>query len=294
MTAAAIGTSILVNAAIVAVGTRVRHSLVILALLSAGRIAAAQEVPLPHQRPATLEERFRGAPLTSVPLVAPASLAPAPELRGVINPSKPGPLSCERRLAEIAVHTPLPAISGPGPCGADDVVRLEAIKISGRPTVSVNPPATLRCALAEAVANWVRDDLAPAALVLGSDLVSIVNYDSYSCRGRNRVVGAKLSEHGRANALDVRSLGLANGVAIEPTNPRMPKEFREAIRRSACARFTTVLGPGSDGYHENHVHIDLAERTGGYRVCHWELRETPSVASIPLPLPRPLADRTPR
>jgi hypothetical protein len=293
LTAVAFGTTILAIFAILAAGIRVRLSLVIVALLGVCRIAAAQEVPLPHQRPATLDERFRGAPLTSVPMAAPTSLAPAPELRGIINPPRPGPLSCERRLAEIAVHTPLPAISGPGPCGARDAVRLEAIKLPGRPAVSVDPPATLRCALAEAVANWVRDDLAPAASALGSDLVAIANYDSYSCRGRNRVVGAKLSEHGRANALDVRALGLANGVAIEPTDPNTPKAFREAMRRSACARFTTVLGPGSDGYHENHVHIDLAERRGGYRICHWELRETPNVASIPLPLPRPLADRKP-
>ncbi len=50
-----------------------------------------------------------------------------------------------------------------------------------------------------------------------------------------------------------------------------------------------MLGPGSDGYHENHVHVDLAERTRGYRMCQWEVREPAAVASVPLPLPRPLA-----
>ena len=75
----------------------------------------------------------------------------------------------------------------------------------------------------------------------------------------------------------------------DPTSPALSKTFRETMRRSACARFTTVLGPGSDGFHENHVHVDLAERTRGYRTCQWDVREPPAIASVPLPLPRPLA-----
>jgi Extensin-like protein C-terminus len=51
------------------------------------------------------------------------------------------------------------------------------------------------------------------------------------------------------------------------------KDWREALRTSACARFTTVLGPGADSYHDEHIHIDLAERGGGYRLCQWDVRE---------------------
>jgi len=42
----------------------------------------------------------------------------------------------------------------------------------------------------------------------------------------------------------------------------------------------TVLGPGSDGYHEEHIHLDLAERHNGYRICQWDV-------NLPVPLPRP-------
>jgi hypothetical protein len=45
------------------------------------------------------------------------------------------------------------------------------------------------------------------------------------------------------------------------------------MRQSACTRFTTVLGPGSDRDHETHLHVDLAERRGGYRICQWTLPE---------------------
>jgi hypothetical protein len=53
-----------------------------------------------------------------------------------------------------------------------------------------------------------------------------------------------------------------------------------------------VLGPGSDGYHEDHVHVDLAERRGGYRMCQWDVREpgeelAASATNVPLPRPRP-------
>jgi len=64
------------------------------------------------------------------------------------------------------------------------------------------------------------------------------------------------------------------------------------VRKSVCAHFTTVLGPGSDGYHENHIHVDLAERRGGYRMCQWDVRDPKPAAgevatTIPLPPARP-------
>jgi hypothetical protein len=62
-------------------------------------------------------------------------------------------------------------------------------------------------------------------------------------------------------------------------------EFREELRKVACAKFTTVLGPGSDGYHEEHIHLDLAERRGGYRLCQWNVLDP--VPDVPLPRPRP-------
>jgi hypothetical protein len=142
--------------------------------------------------------------------------------------------------------------------------------------------------MAAAIGDWVREEIGPAAATLGSPLRSIENYDSYDCRGMNRVIGAKLSEHGKANALDIRSLRLADGRVVRLTDIAVARTFRERIRASACARFMTVLGPGSDGYHEEHVHVDLAERHGDYRICHWDIREPVETADVPLPRPRPV------
>jgi hypothetical protein len=236
-------------------------------------LAAAQAVPLPRPRPALPEA------------------APAPEASEQEEPARPS--ACRLRLtAELALAPSLPPLAGPGECGADDVVRLEMVVLADKTRVAVTPPAILRCTLAEAIVHWVREDVAPALRSLGGALKTIDNYAAYDCRGRNRIVGAQLSEHGKANALDVRSLKLANGAVVGLTDPYVAKTFRDGLRRSTCARFSTVLGPGSDGYHENHVHVDLAERRGGYRLCHWEVREPGDEAAtgterVPLPPPRP-------
>ena len=118
----------------------------------------------------------------------------------------------------------------------------------------------------------------------------VETYDDFNCRGRNRIFGAKMSEHGRGNAVDVRSLTLADGKVIKLTDINAPKELRTALRESVCARFSTVLGPGSDGYHEEHIHLDLADRHGGFRICQWAVREPPKpdlvvVSAKPAPTP---------
>ena len=196
------------------------------------------------------------------------------------------PSACRIRIADrIAVIEPVPALGGPGDCGATDVVRLDAVIQPDKTRVAVTPPATVRCTMAEAIATWMREDVTAAVATLGSTPRVLDNYASYDCRGRNRIAGAKISEHGLANAIDIRGLSLANGKFVGLTDRNVAREFRETIRKSACAQFTTVLGPGSDGHHETHVHLDLAERRGGYRLCQWNVLDPPG--EVPLPRPRP-------
>jgi hypothetical protein len=226
-------------------------------------LAGAQKIPLPRPRP---------------PSLGPSVSLPEPSAE---------PSACRLRLtSDIAIAPSLPPITGPGECEAPDVVRLEAVVLGDHSSVAILPPATLRCPMAEAVASWVREDAAPRVRELGAPLRAIETLASFDCRGRNNIPGAKISEHGRANALDVHALRLADGKRLALTDPQVGKDLREDLRQSVCARFTTVLGPGSDGFHEEHVHLDLAERRGGYRICEWDVREA-GPASVPLPRPRP-------
>jgi hypothetical protein len=48
-----------------------------------------------------------------------------------------------------------------------------------------------------------------------------------------------------------------------------------------------VLGPGSDWYHEDHIHLDLMERRNNYKICQWDVLDPlPRIAPL-LPLARP-------
>ena len=236
-------------------------------------------VPLPKPRPAEApsaerdspdkEEQANGKPEQAVPT--------APEQS-----------ACRLALTEtIAIAPSIPDIKGAGGCGGEDLVRLEAIVLPDKRRVSVKPAAILRCPMASALAEWIRSDIAPLAERRGSAVSDLDNFDSFECRGRNRIVGAKLSEHGRANALDVRAFKFADGSLISLTDRTVPRGLRESVLRSACTRFWTVLGPGSDGYHEDHIHLDLMERRNNYRICQWDVWDPLPQKAPLLPAERP-------
>jgi hypothetical protein len=245
------------------------------------RTKVSASIPLPKPRPAEAPG-IEDKPVEGKPGEVDKPAAEKAE------PASPPPSACRLALTEaIAIAPSIPAINGPGACGGDDLVRLEAVVLTDNKRVAVKPAAILRCTMAAAIADWVRSDMAPFAQSLGTTLADLDNFDSFECRGRNRVSGAKLSEHGRANALDIRALKFANGQSLSLTDRGVAREQREAVLHSVCARFTTVLGPGSDWYHEDHIHLDLAERRSGYRICQWNVYD-PMPATAPLlPAERP-------
>ena len=243
---------------------------------------AKDRVPLPPLRPSIPAD----SPL--IPLPRPRPAVPLPDIAA--EPA--GPTECQLRMTtDIAVIEALPPVTGASGCGIDDPVRLSAVMTKDKVRVAITPPATLRCTMAEALAHWICEDIAPTAATLGSPLGGIANFDFYDCRGRNRVAGAMISEHGKGNALDIRSVTLANGKSYELTDMAVAKPMRERLRASACARFTTVLGPASEATTKSHVHVDLAERRSGYRICQWAVRDASDLISLPRERP---ADAPPR
>jgi hypothetical protein len=199
----------------------------------------------------------------------------------------PPPSDCQLRLTpDLAAIQALPPITS-GQCVAEDVVRVDAVVAHDGRFIAITPPATLRCPMAETMIHWVRDELTSIAAEFGGPLKSLMVDTSYECRSRNHVAGAKLSEHGRANAIDVRGFTLTDGTVVELTSPALKKEKLYLLREAACDRFTTVLGPGSDTFHENHVHFDIIERRGGYRICQWNPRDQNLIGAVPLPPDRP-------
>src|SRR5258707_3294867 len=244
------------------------------------RTALPALVPLPKARPAD-------APAAEPDKAGAGKQAPGDPAEQAA-PAAPPPSACRLALTEeIAIAPSIPDIQGASGCGGEDLVRLEAVVLPDKRRVSLKPAAILRCTMASAIADWIRTDMAPLAASLGSVISNLDNFDSFECRGRNRVAGARLSEHGHANALDVRALKLANGQSISLTDRTVSRGLRESVLHSVCARFSTVLGPGSDGYHEDHIHLDLMERNNNYRICQWNVWDPlPQIAPL-LPAPRP-------
>lgn len=231
--------------------------------------------------------------LAELPPVRVEMNAPVPPVEPMQTETVLPPSACRLRLSPDVARAPsVPPRAGPGACGGEDLVRLEAIHLPDNGTMALTPPAVLRCSMAEALVGWVRAEVPSLATDLGARVTALDNFSSYECRGRNNVSGAKLSEHGMANAVDLRGLKLATGKVIDFTDNGLDRALRERVRDGLCSRFTTVLGPGSDSYHENHIHLDLIQRRNGYRICQWDVRD-PQVASVPLPMPRPkIADAT--
>ena len=256
-----------------------RLLIAVLALLGAGgTFAAAEHVPLPQPRPTLWTE--------------PQSFAEAAAPEFDTGDVTSTPTDCDQRLAAIAAIKPLPRLIGPGACGGRDMVEVEAVLLPDNNRVVVEPPAVLNCAMAGSFAGWLHDSAAPHVATLGSRLIAVENYDSYECRPRNRMPGAELSAHAHGDAIDLHAFRLADGRRLELTDVNVDRALRVALHDTACQRFTTVLGPGADGQHEGHIHLDVIQRHSGYRICQWEVREPlPSAsldaATVPLPRARP-------
>ena len=125
--------------------------------------------------------------------------------------------------------------------------------------VRLSTPATINCGTAKALKSWVENGVEP---VYGKGkVVQLEIFASYSCRPRNNKKGAKVSEHGRGNAIDIGGLTFANGKSVSVLR-NYDKSMRQ-IHKKACGIFGTTLGPGSDGYHENHLHFDTISYRGG-------------------------------
>lgn len=224
-----------------------------------GANTAVEQVPLPPPRPADWPE--------------PHSFAEAAGPNFNSTDITSAPSDCDQRLASIAVIELLPRLIGPGDCGGRDMVELDTVLLPNHRRIEVTPAAILRCQMAESFAAWIRDEASPETDKFDTTLHAVETFGSYECRGRNGVPSAKLSEHGKGNAVDLRALRFAHGHSAELTDVTVEKSLREDLRDSACHRFTTVLGPGSDRYHDSHVHLDDLARAHGHRICEWDVRE---------------------
>lgn len=170
--------------------------------------------------------------------------------------------TAQLNAAQIAFQ-PLPnEVKGPG-CDLNGTIKLLDY---GTPTTNLGP---MTCEVARNFAAWVRFGVSPAArLYLGSELVRVETFGTYSCRNivGNPGMAGRRSEHAHANAVDVAAFVLADGrrVSVEHdwTAGGPEAEFLHRVHDSACRRFKTVLSPDYNAAHYNHFHMDMGGRGG--------------------------------
>lgn len=160
------------------------------------------------------------------------------------------------RASGVAV-VPLPA-SGEGACRRADRVLLDAPGIAFRPA---RPDAT--CAVDFAMLRWLRQEVQPAARAfLGSEVVGIEHFGTYSCRSIRGDRQKRWSEHATANAIDIAAFHLADGRRINVLRDwpghGVEAKFLRRVRNSACLSFGTVLSPDYNRAHADHLHLDQA------------------------------------
>ena len=202
--------------------------------------------------------------------------APPPPRPAAARPSGPVTLSgqtprdtqqCFADLSKAEVRfSPLPDRDYGSGCVVLGAVQLLDI---GVPVAGLK---AIRCPAARALVGWVRYGVRPAARqILGSEVVKIDSYGTYSCRG---IIGGgprsagRVSEHGLANAVDIGGFTLADGrrIVLERdwnSDNDQVREFMRIVHRSACKRFVTTLGPEYNAAHRNHFHFDM----GGRPLC---------------------------
>lgn len=226
--------------------------------------------PKPISKPETVSDRP-----TPKPEIAPAEARPkGPPARLLLRETDTAYAACTERLrimgARFTAATEPVTDKENRDCGIERPVSVSSIL----PGISLSQDATMRCETALQLATWMRDFVRPASRTMPQSpkLTGISISTSYQCRSRaGTETAAILSEHALGNALDISGFEFQE-LGLVPVEPRkgdgnVIEAFQRTARASACLFFSTVLGPGSNDAHSDHLHLDIIARDSGYRLC---------------------------
>ncbi|HBF29566.1 extensin family protein [Rhizobium sp.] len=227
----------------------------------------ASSVPTPQPSPAKPEPAAETAPAPETKPVSEPQPSPPP----IISEDPQAYSQCINALTQAgAVFTEKPRIDDGDGCGIDKPIEVSKIM----PGIALSPSGTLRCQAALELSQWIKTVVIPAADQAMPDmgkLTAVNQASTYLCRKRNSLSEGKISEHARGNAIDIAALAFEKGkvpMTITPENePTMHGAFQRTLNASACLYFTTVLAPGSDETHQDHMHLDLIKRNNDARYC---------------------------
>ena len=189
-----------------------------------------------------------------------------------------------RKLVQPTAYTqPVNPINGPGVCGMEHPFRVAAFS---QGTIALKSRAVLACPAISTVDQWLDEVVQPAAETYFGMGVAELNVGSYSCRNMNNQRRGRVSEHSYGNAIDLMGVKLTDGryISVEKgwRGDIAEQDFLRQIFLGACQYFSTVLAPGSDPFHYNHLHMDLARHARGRTICKpvikWVPQSPPATA----------------
>lgn len=229
--------------------------------------------PQTYEQPRAVEPRSAPGGAAPMSIYAPGVNEPPPD-----DIPDDAILPNSRRQTQPAYNDPPPrqATYTPPSLGPSRDSRFDApIRTGSIAPTTLTPAATLSCPIVSALDRWVATGVQPAALRwFGSPVAEIKQISAYSCRQMNGAGGRGISEHAFGNALDIAGFTLADGRKISVQNGwrGTPEEqgFLHDVQLAACDSFSTVLAPGYNAAHYNHIHVDLMRRKSGRRPCRPE------------------------
>jgi len=182
-------------------------------------------------------------------------------LSGALRPGG----SCSKTLSMLGVTAVSVDPIRSGGCGIPAPVQVAALDGG---SVKLSMKTVVNCQVASTLASFLEDSVDPLARQkLGAEVTEIRVAAAYDCRPRNNQAGAKMSEHGKGNAIDISAFKVkGEWIVVGGKNGLAQNAFLKEVRKSACGPFTTVLGPGV-AYHDDHLHFDLAERRNRGLYC---------------------------
>jgi hypothetical protein len=232
-----------------------------------------QPAPRPEDGAAS-EPESAAAKIAQIGVLAALQPAPAPPVAGLASSPRPEPRPKVVPVADAPQEDEAPARTSGYVCGDKDIVGVQLADIGSRTRgcgvddpvqvtmvdgIGLTQAATMDCNTALALKRWINEGVRPA---FGRDkVVGLQVAAHYICRSRNNVRGARISEHGRGKAIDISGFIMASGKVLTVAS-NFNKQMR-AAHKAACGIFGTTLGPGSDGYHEDHLHLDTANHGNG-------------------------------
>ena len=237
--------------------------------------AETPTVPLPRARPAEKLE---------TPATPPAAPSPDSEVYGpprpethAAEPVKPivpriYQTACPAVLLGQVEATALPPIAD-GQCRAQSPLSVTGVLANGR-MVPVSGGVETDCGVATALSPWVQSVDSYLLARENTEIAEVVVGTSYMCRNVNGASSGNLSFHAFADALDIVGFKLGDGrfITVEAGWANATSSEGRLLRfahDSACANFTTVLGPEANAEHHDHLHLDLGchGKTCTARIC---------------------------